>query len=44
MHIAILEDDSDQRALLELWVGSGQHTTRGFGMAAQFIEIGRAHV
>jgi DNA-binding response OmpR family regulator len=38
MHIAILEDDSDQRALLELWVGSGQHTTRGFGMAAQFIE------
>ncbi|MEI7535996.1 MAG: response regulator transcription factor [Comamonadaceae bacterium] len=38
MHVAILEDDSDQRALLELWVGSGQHTTRGFGMAAQFIE------
>lgn len=38
MHVAVLEDDSDQRALLELWVGSGQHTTRGFGMAAQFIE------
>jgi DNA-binding response OmpR family regulator len=38
MHIAILEDDADQRALLELWVGSGQHTTRGFGMAAEFIE------
>jgi two-component system, OmpR family, response regulator RegX3 len=38
MHVAILEDDSDQRALLELWVGSGQHTTRGFAMAAQFIE------
>jgi len=38
MHIAILEDDADQRALLELWVGSGQHTTRGFGRAAEFIE------
>ena len=38
MHIAILEDDADQRTLLELWVGSGQHTTRGFGMAAEFIE------
>ena len=38
MHIAILEDDADQRALLELWLGSGQHTSRGFGMAAEFIE------
>ncbi len=38
MHIAILEDDPDQRALLELWVSSGQHTSRGFGMAAEFIE------
>ncbi len=38
MHIAILEDDADQRALLELWVGSGQHTTRGFGLAGEFIE------
>ncbi len=38
MHIAILEDDADQRALLELWVDSGQHTSRGFGMAAEFIE------
>jgi DNA-binding response OmpR family regulator len=38
MHIAILEDDSDQLALLELWVGSGQHTSRAFGMAAEFIE------
>jgi two-component system response regulator RegX3 len=37
MHIAILEDDSDQLALLELWVGSAQHTSRGFGMAAEFI-------
>jgi two-component system response regulator RegX3 len=38
MHIAILEDDSDQRDLLELWVSSGQHTSRGFGTTAQFIE------
>ena len=38
MHIALLEDDADQRALLELWVGSGQHTSHGFGMAAEFIE------
>ena len=38
MHIAVLEDDNDQRALLELWVGSGQHTTRGFGTATEFIE------
>ena len=37
MHIAILEDDSDQLALLALWVGSAQHTSRGFGMAAEFI-------
>lgn len=38
MHIAMLEDDIDQRALLDLWLSSGQHTCRGFGMAAEFIE------
>lgn len=38
MHIAVLEDDSDQRALLELWLGSGQHSSRGFGTTVQFIE------
>ncbi len=38
MHIAVLEDDSDQRALLELWLGSGQHSSRSFGTTAQFIE------
>jgi len=38
MHIAILEDDSDQRALLELWVAGGQHTSRAFGMTTAFIE------
>ena len=38
MHIAILEDDTDQRVLLELWVSHGQHTLRSFGLAADFIE------
>jgi DNA-binding response OmpR family regulator len=38
MHIAILEDDPDQLALFELWVGSGQHSSRGFALAADFIE------
>ncbi|MFZ4479449.1 MAG: response regulator transcription factor, partial [Rhodoferax sp.] len=38
MHIALLEDDTDQRDLLELWLGSGQHTSRSFGTAKEFIE------
>ena len=38
MHIAILEDDPDQLALFELWVGSGQHSSRGFSLAADLIE------
>ena len=38
MHIAILEDDPDQLALFELWVGSGQHSSRGFALSADFIE------
>jgi Tat protein secretion system quality control protein TatD with DNase activity len=38
MHIGILEDDPDQRVLLELWVGSGQHTCHGFGTAAEFTQ------
>jgi len=38
MHIAILEDDNDQRALFELWVSSGQHSSRGFGTTTEFIE------
>jgi len=38
MHIAILEDDKDQRVLLELWMSSGQHTLRSFGLATDFIE------
>jgi two-component system response regulator RegX3 len=38
MHIAILEDDPDQRALLELWLNNAQHTTASFGMAQTFME------
>jgi DNA-binding response OmpR family regulator len=38
MHIAILEDDSDQLALLALWIGHAKHTTRCFSMAVEFIE------
>lgn len=38
MHIAILEDDDDQRALLELWLGSAEHSFRGFDTAAAFID------
>ncbi len=38
MHIGIAEDDPDQLDLLRLWLESRQHTTRGFGTAAAFIE------
>jgi DNA-binding response OmpR family regulator len=38
MHIAILEDDSDQCALLQLWVGNGQHSSRAFSTTAHFID------
>ncbi len=38
MHIGLLEDDREQRDLLELWLSSGQHSSRGFGLAADFIE------
>ena len=38
MHIAILEDDCDQCALLQLWVGNGQHSSRAFSTTAQFID------
>lgn len=38
MHIAVLEDDPDQRDLLELLLGQGSHTSLGFGMAADFID------
>jgi two-component system, OmpR family, response regulator RegX3 len=38
MHIGILEDDEDQRLLLELWVTDGQHTSHGFGSKTAFLE------
>ncbi|MFZ4624805.1 MAG: response regulator transcription factor [Rhodoferax sp.] len=37
MHIGILEDDSDQLALLALWLESASHTSHGFGLTADFI-------
>lgn len=38
MHIAVLEDDPDQRDLLELWLSSGAHTSQGFGLTVDFVE------
>lgn len=38
MHIAVLEDDPDQRDLLELWLSSGAHTSHGFGLTVDFVE------
>ena len=38
MHIAILEDDEDQRELLTLWLEGVSHTSRGFGTRASCIE------
>lgn len=38
MHIAVLEDDPDQRDLLELLLGQGSHTSHGFGLTADFVE------
>lgn len=38
MHIGILEDDSEQLALLALWLESAGHTSHGFGLTADFID------
>jgi len=38
MHIGILEDDSDQLALLALWLEGASHTSHGFGLTAAFID------
>jgi DNA-binding response OmpR family regulator len=38
MHIGIAEDDVDQLALLQLWLEGAQHSVRGFGTAAGYIE------
>ncbi len=38
MHIALVEDDSDQLALLKLMIGSDNHTTRGFDSVSSVVE------
>ena len=38
MHIAILEDDDDQRELMALWLEDLLHSTRGFSTRASCIE------
>lgn len=38
MHIALLEDDESQLALLELWLGKADHTVRAFTASGQFLE------
>lgn len=38
MHIAILEDDADQRELMALWLEGMRHTSRGFGTQANCID------
>ena len=38
MHIAILEDDAEQRELMALWLEGVQHTSRGFGTWADCID------
>lgn len=38
MHIAILEDDPDQLALLELWLAGDEHSCRGFASTESLIE------
>ena len=38
MHIAILEDDAEQRELMALWLEGMRHTSRGFGTQANCID------
>lgn len=38
MHIGIAEDDPDQRDLLAFWLAGAEHSSRGYGSAAQYIE------
>ncbi len=42
MHIAVLEDDADQRAVAELWLDGAGHTFRSFGHVAGMLEGLRA--
>lgn len=38
MHIGLLEDDEDQRALMGLWIGAGGHTHRDYGTIAEMMD------
>jgi DNA-binding response OmpR family regulator len=38
MHIGIAEDDPDQLALISLWLEAAQHSVRGFGTAADYLD------
>lgn len=38
MHIAVLEDDADQRALIGLWLDQAGHTHADFGAVAELLE------
>jgi two-component system response regulator RegX3 len=37
MHIGVLEDDEDQRALIQLWLQSAQHTCTSFGTVTEIM-------
>ncbi len=38
MHIGIVEDDPDQLGLVSLWLEAAQHSVRGFGTAADYLD------
>lgn len=38
MHLGVLEDDEDQQALIELWLGSAGHTSTVAGTVALMLE------
>ena len=38
MHLGVLEDDEDQRALLGLWLQAGAHTATMFGTVADMLD------
>jgi DNA-binding response OmpR family regulator len=38
MHIGVLEDDPDQRAIIQLWLDAAQHSSSAYGTVASMIE------
>lgn len=38
MHIGVLEDDEDQKALIQLWLQTAQHTSSAFGTVASMVD------